>query len=102
MMTNKPLMIGQNKGVNAQDCQGLSAMHMAVGTENLKMVKLLDGYGGDALLTNGQGQCSVDLAIQIKNSSIIEYFSKKTEYREYMDRILSIELPDDTPQEHKT
>jgi ankyrin repeat protein len=47
---------------------------MAVATENISIVKLLDENGADATIQNEDGACPIDIAITDNLKDIVLYF----------------------------
>lgn len=67
-------------GPNAQDNMGNTAMHFAIMTSDLEIVKLLDSKGADPTVRNGSYQSSIELAIADDKYEIAAYFMGQHKY----------------------
>ena len=67
-------------GPNTQDNMGNTAMHIAILTSELDIVKTLDSNGCDATVKNGSYQSSIELAIVDDKYEIAAYFMGQHKY----------------------
>ena len=71
-------------GPNAQDNMGNTAMHFAIMTSDLEIVKLLDSKGADPTVRNGSYQSSIELAIADDKYEIAAYFMGQHKYQKFL------------------
>jgi palmitoyltransferase len=77
--TSVMFLLSWNPTVNAQDREGLSALHLAVMSERTRIIKKLLQKGADKKLKDNKGRTPFDLAVAKSKLSIVEMLKEKAD-----------------------
>ncbi len=73
------LLLGAKADVNAQNNDGLTALHMAASGASESFVELMLAHGADITIQNNEGKTAGDLALQKGHTWVLNLIGKHTQ-----------------------